>query len=163
VNLRTYDRLRGEPGVFFFSIDAASCLGAFVARHVFHLPYFRAGIHLKEDGGEFRLTCNRRQEPAPAKLVASWRPTGTLHRPARGSLEQFLLERYASFAPAGNHQLYRGPILHSDWMVQDAQADIPESSLITAAGLAPPANVVAHFSPGVDTHVCPIQRVARAG
>lgn len=162
VNLRAYVRLRGEPGVFFFSIDAASCLGAFVARHVFHLPYFRAGIRLEEDGGGFHLTSVRRQQPAPAKLVASWRPSGTLRHPGPGTLEQFLLERYASFAPAGNDQLYRGPILHSDWMVQDAEAEIPESSLITAAGLAPPANAVAHFSPGVDTQVCPIQRVARA-
>lgn len=161
VNLRTYVRLRGEPGVFFFSIDAASWLGALVARAVFHLPYFRAGMHLEETGGEFRMTSMRRPRVGspPAQLIASWRPRGGLHHPASGSLEQFLLERYASFSPGPSGELYRGPILHSDWQVQDADAELSVSSLITAAGLAPPAGAVCHFSPGVDTHVCPIQRV----
>jgi hypothetical protein len=161
VNLRTYVRVRGEPGVFFFSIDAASWLGALVARLVFHLPFFRAGIRMEELGGEFRFTSTRppRSGAPPAELRASWRPRGTLHTPAAGSLEHFLLERYASFGPGPSGELYRGPLLHSDWQVQDADAELSVSSLITAAGLAPPAGAVGHFSPGVDTHVCPVQRV----
>ena len=165
VNLRTYVRLRNEPGVFFFSIDAASCLGALVARAVFHLPYFRAGIRLDQQGNEFRITSLRRSHVGspPARLVASWRPRGTLRRPAAGTLEHFLLERYASFAPGPPGELYRGALLHSDWQVQGADAELSSTSLIEAAGLAPPANVVCHFSPGVDTRVYPVQRVPVAG
>ncbi len=165
VNLRTYVRLRGEPGVFFFSIDAASCLGALVARAVFHLPYFRAGIRLEEKGSEFGITSLRRPRAGspPARLIASWRPRGTLRQPVAGSLEHFLLERYASFAPGPPGELYRGPLLHSDWQVQDADAELSVSTLVGAAGLAPPRDAVGHFSPGVDTHVCPIQRVTLAG
>jgi hypothetical protein len=161
VNLRAYVRLRGEPAVYFFSIDAASWLGAVVARLVFHLPFFRAGIRLTEVAGEFRITSMRRTEGGSpsASLVASWRPRGPLRTPAAGSLEHFLLERYASFSPAPNGELYRGPLLHSDWQVQDADAELSVSSVITAAGLGPPEGAVSHFSPGVDTHVCPIQRV----
>lgn len=161
VNLRTYVGVRGEPGVFFFSIDAASWLGALVARLVFHLPYFRAGVRLEEKEGEFRITSIRRARTGapPAELIASWRPRGELRSPAAGSLEQFLLERYASFGPGPSGELYRGPMLHSDWQVQDADAELSVSTLVTAAGLAPPAGAVCHFSPGVDTHVCPIQRV----
>jgi uncharacterized protein YqjF (DUF2071 family) len=161
VNLRTYVRVRGEPGVFFFSIDAASWLGALVARLVFHLPFFHAGIELEEKGNEFRITSIRppRTGSPPARLIASWRPRGTLHHPAAGSLEHFLLERYASFGPGPGGELYRGPLLHSDWQVQDADAELSVSTLVTAVGLAPPRDAVCHFSPGVDTHVCPIQRV----
>jgi uncharacterized protein len=162
VNLRTYVRFRDEIGVFFFSIDAASWLGALAARLVFHLPYFRARIRLEQKEGGFRIVSARRSRTgsSPAALDASWRPKGTLHHPAPGSLEQFLLERYASFAPASSGHLYRGPLLHSDWSVQEADAELPVSSLITAAGLPSPRDAVCHFSPGVDTHVCPIQRVS---
>jgi uncharacterized protein YqjF (DUF2071 family) len=116
---------------------------------------------MEEIGGEFRFTSTRppRSGAPPAELRASWRPRGTLHTPAAGSLEHFLLERYASFGPGPSGELYRGPLLHSDWQVQDADAELSVSSLITAAGLAPPAGAVGHFSPGVDTHVCPVQRV----
>lgn len=162
VNLRTYVRFKDEIGVFFFSIDAASWLGALAARLVFHLPFFRARISLTVDGGGFRMSSARRPRagsPA-ADLVASWRPRGTLHHPAAGSLEEFLLERYASFAPGPPGHLYRGPLLHSDWSVQQADAELSVSTLITAAGLPAPRDAVSHFSPGVDTHVCPIQRVS---
>jgi uncharacterized protein len=165
VNLRTYVRLRGELGVFFFSIDAASCLGAIVARAVFHLPYFRARIRLEEEGSEFRIRSVRRLRAGapPAQLIASWRPRGTLHRPTAGSLEYFLSERYASFAQGPPGELYRGALLHSDWRVQDADVELSVSTLVEAAGLAPPRDAVCHFSPGVDTYVCPLQRVPVEG
>jgi uncharacterized protein len=165
VNLRTYVRFQGEIGVYFFSIDAASWLGSLAARLVFHLPYFRARIRMQEKDGGFRIASARRGRSgsSPAALDASWRPKGVLHRPAAGSLEQFLLERYASFAPGSPGHVYRGPLLHSDWSVQDADAEVSVSSLITAAGLPSPRNPACHFSPGVDTHVCPIQRVTVSG
>jgi uncharacterized protein len=165
VNLRTYVRFRNEIGVYFFSIDAASWLGAVAARLVFHLPYFRAQIRLDQKDGGFRLASARRTRPgSPAAAVdVSWRAKGSLHHPEAGSLEEFLLERYASFAPASSGHLYRGPLLHSDWQIQDAEADVSVGTLITAAGLAAPRDPVCHFSPGTDTHVCPIQRVSVTG
>jgi len=42
VNLRTYVRFRGQPGVYFFSLDAASLLAVRTARAWYHLPYFHA-------------------------------------------------------------------------------------------------------------------------
>ncbi len=165
VNLRAYVRAGGEPGVYFFSIDAASWLGALAARLVFHLPYSRARIQLQDEGGGFRIASSRRLHGGspPADLVAAWRPRGELRHPAPGSLEHFLLERYASFAPGPPGYLYRGPIRHSDWRVQDADAEMSVSTVVTAAGLAPPRDAVCHYSPGVDTNVCPIQRIPVTG
>jgi hypothetical protein len=164
VNLRTYVRVRGEPGVFFFSIDAASCLGAFVAHAAFHLPFHRAGIRLEDNAGGFRMHSARpgTNGKAEARLIVSWTPKGVPRRPASGTLESFLLERYASFSPAPAGKLYRGPMLHSDWQVQDAEAEVAVDDLITLAGLAPPSRAVSHYSPGVDTRVCPPQRVPSA-
>ena len=42
LNVRTYVTENGKPGVWFFSLDAASALAVAAARRWFHLPYFRA-------------------------------------------------------------------------------------------------------------------------
>jgi uncharacterized protein len=42
LNVRTYVTAQRKPGVWFFSLDAASALAVAAARLSFHLPYFRA-------------------------------------------------------------------------------------------------------------------------
>lgn len=48
LNLRTYVELGGKPGVWFFSLDAASLLAVRIARLLFHLPYFHARMEMKD-------------------------------------------------------------------------------------------------------------------
>ncbi len=51
-NVRTYVHCRGrEPGVWFFSLDAANAVGAALGRLWFRLPYFFARMSL--DSREF--------------------------------------------------------------------------------------------------------------
>src|SRR5262245_39338566 len=42
VNVRTYVKADGKPGVWFFSLDATNAVAVAAARLTFHLPYFRA-------------------------------------------------------------------------------------------------------------------------
>ena len=42
LNVRTYVTCDGQPGVWFFSLDAGNPLAVTIARAWFHLPYFRA-------------------------------------------------------------------------------------------------------------------------
>lgn len=158
LNLRAYVRLRGEPGVCFFSIDAASRLGSLVAGRVFHLPYHYARATLREQGDRFQFR-SARAGSAPAKFDADYWRTGALASPAAGSMESFLLERYASFQAAPGGRLYRGRLKHSDWQVGPAGVDLQENTVTSAAGVPAPENAVAHYSPGTDTHVCWIDTV----
>ena len=50
LNVRTYVRRRGEGGVWFFSLDAASRMAVEVARRWFGLPYFRARMACEAQG-----------------------------------------------------------------------------------------------------------------
>jgi hypothetical protein len=50
LNVRTYVTAGGRPGVWFFSLDAASPLAVRAARATFHLPYFDAGMACEADG-----------------------------------------------------------------------------------------------------------------
>ena len=42
LNVRSYVRYQNRPGVFFFSLDAASLLAVMGARAGYHLPYYYA-------------------------------------------------------------------------------------------------------------------------
>ena len=49
-NVRTYTTVGERPGVFFFSLDAASRVAVAGARRFFHLPYFHARRSAPRDG-----------------------------------------------------------------------------------------------------------------
>src|SRR3954468_5466406 len=49
-NVRTYVHRAGrDPGVWFFSLDAASALAVALARRFFHLPYYHARMRLAHE------------------------------------------------------------------------------------------------------------------
>jgi uncharacterized protein len=51
-NVRTYVHSYGrDPGVWFFSLDAAGAIAVILARAIFHLPYHHARMSLTQDGG----------------------------------------------------------------------------------------------------------------
>jgi uncharacterized protein len=158
LNLRAYVRVRGEAGVYFFSIDAASRLGSLVAGRAFHLPYHYARVALAEEGGRFRFRSERTGSTRANFRAEYWR-SGALAPPAPGSLEAFLLERYASFQAAPRGRLYRGRLHHSDWQVGPAGVVLEHNTVCAAAGLPEPEGAVHHFSPGTDTRVCWIDTV----
>jgi len=57
INVRTYVRAGGKPGVYFFSLDAGNPLAVTVARTLFHLPYYQASIEVQhEDAGVYYHT-----------------------------------------------------------------------------------------------------------
>ena len=60
VNVRTYVHLNGaNPGVWFFSLDAASELAVQAARHGYKLPYFRADMRAEWRGGRLEYESRR--------------------------------------------------------------------------------------------------------
>ncbi len=59
LNVRTYVSAGGKPGVWFFSLDAASAIAVAAARAWFHLPYFRARMSLAAHADEIRYRSHR--------------------------------------------------------------------------------------------------------
>src|SRR5215213_585770 len=47
LNVRTYITRDDKPGVWFFSLDAANRLAVEAARASYHLPYFKADMHVR--------------------------------------------------------------------------------------------------------------------
>jgi len=147
LNVRTYVTAQDKPGVWFFSLDAASALAVAAARLSFHLPYFRARMRCSQADGWIQYESQRTHRGAPsAVLEARYRAAGEPFQAPRGSLAHFLIERYCLYSAASG-RIYRGEIHHPRWQLQAAEAQLTRNSMAEAARLTLPAEPpLLHFS-----------------
>jgi len=161
LNLRTYVRAEGKPGVWFFSLDVTSRVCVFMARTFFHLPYNHARMQVSESGGEHLYASLAHHGGEDHAFRARYRPEGPELRAARGSVEEWLTERYCLYSASAGGQLFRGHIQHRPWPLQAATVEVEENTL--ARGLAgvdlsgPPPLV--HFARSLDVVAWLLERV----
>lgn len=159
-NVRTYVHLNGEPGVYFFSLEAASSIAVAVARLQFGLPYYWAAMRLRRDGDR-RSYLSRRVVGGTARSAVTFTPGALLGASPPGTLEHFLIERYLLFVER-HGQIWRGQVFHPPYQVQRATVHAVRDELIGATGLGQPTGppVLAHYARGVDVEIF---RIRRAG
>lgn len=154
LNVRTYVRVGGRGGVYFFSLDAANPIAVGVARTLVHLPYFTADMTVEVDpaGGWIQYRSRRRTPGAPpAELVARYRPTGPAAPPVPETLDHFLSERYCLFTIDKDFHAYSLDIHHPPWPLQPAEAEIEVNTMASAAGIRLPSMApLLHFSKRQD-------------
>lgn len=160
LNVRTYVKLEGKPGVYFFSLDAGILSAVFAARSFYRLPYYYARMKVDVREGEVRYHSLRRV-PANAEFRGRYRATGPVQLRAPGSLEHWLTERYCLYTTTGR-SVFRGEIHHLQWPLRDAEAEIEINSMAAAAGLKlPDVAPLLHFSRALEVLVWPLKRVTR--
>jgi uncharacterized protein YqjF (DUF2071 family) len=154
LNVRTYVTLDGRPGVWFFSLDAASSLAVLGARAGIYLPYFRASMSITRDGDQIEYLSERWGLAGnPAAFAARYRPIGDVYNAAPATLDHFLTERYCLYSAAGK-RMWRADIMHPRWNLQPASATIDRNSMIAAAGIRPLGGApLLHFSQFQDVRV----------
>lgn len=154
LNVRTYVRYQGRPGVFFFSLDAGSRAAVFGARAMYRLPYFHAHISVRVHPGtdSVRYDCLRSYRGKTAEFRGEYRPVGDGFQAAQGSLEQFLVERYCLYA-VKSQRLYRADIHHVPWTLQPAHAQIQVNTAAAAAGITAPHDVLLHYARSLEVLV----------
>jgi uncharacterized protein len=159
LNVRTYVRLGGKRGVWFFSLDAASLLAVWGARLWFHLPYYHANMQAKKQQDSVRYHSVRRGA-APATFCAVYRPIVPVALAEYGSLEHWLTERYCLFCRSRGGASYCGEIHHEPWPLQRAEADIAENTMLAPLGLSVPnTEPLLHFAKSIDVALWPLLRV----
>ena len=154
LNVRTYVKLDGRPGVWFFSLDCESSLAVIGGRVGAHLPYFRASMRMN-NGSNGIVYDSRRWSLAgpPAAFSATYRGTGSEFNAPPGSLDHFLTERYCLYSSDGK-RIWRGDIVHPQWSLQLGQAHIDTNSMLGAAGVRAIAHEpLLHFSAFQDVRL----------
>ena len=149
LNVRTYVRVGDRPGIYFFSLDAASALAVKTARALFNLPYYIASMTVSPT--EDRIDYSSRRESPAADFDATYRPVGGPFNPVEGTLEYFLSERYCLYNLDHHGRPYRLEIHHPPWPLQVAEASVIRNTMTEASGIAltsPPE--LLHFSKRQD-------------
>lgn len=153
LNVRTYVKYGGIPGVYFWSLDIASHAAVWGARTFYHLPYFFASMSIKNAGEQFSYSCRRTEKPQPAEFRGRYRPTAAVRQRQKGELEHFLTERYCLYT-MHEGKVLRAYIHHLPWPLQDAEAEIEVNTMAEAAGIKLPADKpVLHFSRDLEVLV----------
>jgi hypothetical protein len=153
LNVRTYVRYQGVPGVYFFSLDAASLPAVLGARAIYKLPYFHAAMLVRSSGESFEYTSRRLQMPRPANFIARYRPISPPRIREKSSIESFLTERYCLYT-ADQGRVLRAYIHHLPWQLQDAEAEFEINGVAQAAGIElPDAQPLLHFSRNLEVLV----------
>ncbi|HLT36096.1 MAG TPA: DUF2071 domain-containing protein [Enhygromyxa sp.] len=149
LNVRTYVVRDGKPGVWFFSLDAASWLAVRAARAGFFLPYFDATMRCESRDGwiDYRSV---RPTP-PGVFEGRYRPTGAVYPSTPGSLEHWLTERYCLYSADRNGRIWRGEIHHVPWPLRPAEAEIETCTVTDAWGIPLPDEApLLHFVERID-------------
>jgi uncharacterized protein len=157
VNVRTYVRHRGIPGVWFLSLDAASRPTVIGGRHAFHLPYHHAAMSARHHGETVEYRSERTApDGSPARLTASYRPIGPVQPAEPGSFDDWSTRRMRLFASDASRGLWRTEIRHDPWPLQPAEATIDAAELVGALGIELPADPpVLRFSRRLDVRGWP--------
>ena len=159
LNVRTYVHdQHGNPGVYFFSLDCNQPVAVQLARRFFHLPYFDAKMQATRRGDHVSYHSRRHEDAIDARY--EWRSSGPAHEAVPGSLEFFLVERYALFTAKPNGSLVTGRVHHEPYRFSEAEVPHWSTHPAQLAGFhleGPPQSALA--SRGVDVSVFAVTAV----
>lgn len=161
LNLRLYVERDGKPGVWFLSLDATKRIAVWGARRFFHLPYYLANIQIERQADSFHYVASRPDTLRDQIFRADYRPSSPPFEAARGSLEEFLTERYCLYSQDDRGRMYRVDVHHLPWPLQEATGYVDPGYLLTAHGLTVTGAPHLLFSAGVDVAVWNLERLAR--
>jgi uncharacterized protein len=162
LNVRTYVRAPqqpNKPGVYFFSLDAASVLAVLGARAGAGLPYFWAEMNAKLDGDEIRYSSVRRRSPRGAELLATYRPLGPV-RTTKTEFDKFVTERYCLYVVRSG-RIHRIQIHHLPWPLQPAEAEFSRNTMAAVSGIELPGDPpVLQFSKFLEVYIFPPEQIS---
>jgi uncharacterized protein YqjF (DUF2071 family) len=156
-NVRTYTTVAGKPGIYFFSLDAASYAAVAGARLTYHLPYFRARMTIERVDGEIHY--RTRRVDGQAELAARYSADGRPFDPQPGTLEHFLTERYCLYTLDARRRMLRADIHHPPWPLQPAVGEIQRNTMAAPYGIELPGEPLLHFAARQDVLIWPPDRL----
>ena len=150
LNVRTYVRRNGEPGIFFLAEWLSNRLSVRLGPRTFGLPY-RLGRISYEHANRGSAISGTVQASDGLLHYRSALSGGHFNPSEAGSLTEFLLERYTAFTFRGHRpRLFR--VWHEPWEQIPIDVEIPADDLIASTGpwWESAECIGANYSPGVE-------------
>ncbi|MGD7023179.1 YqjF family protein [Rossellomorea vietnamensis] len=155
-NVRKYVKYKGEPGVYFFSLDANHAPAVAGARRFFSLPYFNADMKMEVSNGTVKYSTRRVHKGTNGEsLKIEYTPGERIHT-VKGSLTEWLTERYCLWT-IKNNRVYKGAIQHKPWELYEAHSFIKEQSLWPQPK-EEETEVHQCYSPSLTAYIWPLSR-----
>ena len=143
-NVRTYVLgPDGQPGVWFFTLEADRLMAVLAARAWYHLPYrwAKMSIEVEKNRVDYRSERNRLFGTGKTDIVVE--PGDSLEA---SELDHFLTARFRLYAAAGERIAF-APVQHIAWPLQHARVLRLEENLIENSGVPRPRGApLVHFS-----------------
>jgi uncharacterized protein YqjF (DUF2071 family) len=154
LNVRTYVIYDGKPGVWFFSLDAASRVAVRAARATFNLPYMDASMSLNKSDSDLITYQSERTHrgQSPATFDASYRAIGETFHALYGTLEHWLTARYCLYSADRQGRLYRGQIDHAPWSLSLASCEERQNTMCAPLGIDLIGRPHLLFAQPIDVH-----------
>jgi uncharacterized protein len=156
LNVRTYVRVGGVPGVWFLSLDASSPFFVNAGRALYGLPYRLARMTTISEGARTHYMSSRRD----ACFAATYEPCGEVSHAEAGSLEHFPIERYRLFS-LRRRLLVTAVVTHEPWPLRPAVARLHVNRMVPR-GLELRGGLLLHFVEAVDARISVPQAVSPA-
>ncbi len=159
LNVRTYvyDE-KGNPGVWFFSLDCNQPIAVEIARRAFNLPYEHAAM--SSVTGECITYRSRRKNSQLPEATFRYPPPRSPEPAAPESLKWFLVERYLLFSTDKRGSLHTGRVHHKPYLIETATgtecSTIPFSLNGFPEPACPPDSIL--LAGPVDVSVFPLRK-----
>ena len=150
LNVRTYVRYGGRPGVYFFSLDAENRIIVEAARRWFHLPYHKAAMKMKCATYTRYESARTHPGSAPAEFKGVYRPISDPVSATPGTIEYFLAERYCLYSIDPYGRVLVGEIDHQPWPLQRAEGEFERNSMTQDLGVELRGAPLLHYADSID-------------
>jgi len=158
LNVRTYVRYRGAPGIYFLRMYADNRLAILASRWLTPLCYERAAMIDQRTRGAGHIACRPTAVPGVV-LSGTIEIKAPATQPPPDSLDAWLAERYRLFVEAADGEMLAADVEHLPWLISPARCSAVHESLSRSLELSlaeEPA--LAHYSAGVSTRFSAFQR-----
>jgi len=151
LNLRTYVRYQGRPGVFFVTLDTDSRLGQLIANRFFHLPYRYRAMTGSIESGHYHFN-------APGSFSMTSQVGQSV---ASDALDRWLVERYHLYTSDGA-SLYRGDVAHRPWDLHEVEDLEWDDQFSPQFGFSPLTDVRVRYAEPIDVRFQPFVKIGES-
>jgi len=153
LNVRTYVRAGNEVGIHFLAEWVSNRIAAKLGPRTFSLPYRHGRIEYQNDGrdGELHGRVAELKRGAAFEYHAGLETGTHFRRCEPGSLDEWLMERYAAFnSVGGRNRFFR--VWHEPWPQSKVKGEVADKSLLESnwQWFREAEMVGATYSPGVN-------------